>query len=617
MGQVVGRRLTSRLSFRVPALILVAVLPAFLALGGVVYYRVQEDRARAGEGLLEAARELANQNGVLLGQAHHLLAALVSLPAVRQFPEDNQRCARVMGEVLKGNPRYAYLGVVDAKGLVVCPGLAVPPGISVADRSWFKRVMASRDFAVGDFAVGRGSGRRSIHLAYPVRASDGTVIGAINAALDLEWLSQELLQISLPAGIEVMLLDQSGQVLAARPDHGFVGRDAPISAEIPISEQRSSGILEGQLPSGSEGLLAFTPLGGSQRGSVSVIAGRSRSAIDAGARRDLVFGLAGITITAVFAWLIASVAAHHLISRPISRLRTAVSKFAQGDLSVRVATAGGGDEVGELSFAFNTMADELQTRQRELAEAHDRAVDAGRAKSDFLATMSHELRTPLNAIMGFAELMLANVAGPLASPKQREYLCDIRESAEHLLNLISDILDLARIEAGRLALEEERVPLTAILESAVRFVQERAKEKDLKLVVRRDGLDGLPHVCVDPLRLKQALLNILVNAIKFTLPGGSVLVETVPTPSGGIEIAVKDTGIGMNAEEIPVALERFAQVDRTKHLRQEGAGLGLPIAKELVEMHGGSLQIESTKGIGTTARLCLPRERVVVEGKTS
>ena len=245
----------------------------------------------------------------------------------------------------------------------------------------------------------------------------------------------------------------------------------------------------------------------------------------------------------------------------------------------------------------------------DLRASKEEAELASRAKSAFLANMSHELRTPLNAIIGFSEIMQQELLGPLGSPRYHGYVRDIRESGRHLLQIINDILDLSRIEAGQMTLAEEPVDLGRVAVACLRMVDERARAHSLKLAT--DVPDGLPLVRGDERLLKQILLNLLSNAVKFTMPGGEVRTTASLAGDGWLELAVADDGIGMTPEQIPQALQPFTQVDNALSRRFEGTGLGLPLVKSMVELHGGRLLIDSAVGRGTRVTVRLPPECLV------
>ncbi|HKX35588.1 MAG TPA: HAMP domain-containing sensor histidine kinase [Rhizorhapis sp.] len=251
----------------------------------------------------------------------------------------------------------------------------------------------------------------------------------------------------------------------------------------------------------------------------------------------------------------------------------------------------------------------LQAREQELSRALQAETRANTAKSDFLALMSHELRTPLNAIIGFSEVLGSEMLGPLGNPRYREYAGDVHGAGKHLLALINDILDLSKAAAGKFELSCEEIAPADIVAECLRLTRGKAHEGGLRLV--SEVAPGLPHVIVDRLRFKQALINLCSNAIKFTPPGGSVHVCAYQSADDSFVLAVRDTGIGMSPEQIPVALEPFRQVASPFARNVEGTGLGLALVKSLIECHGGALEIESVLHKGTTARLILPPERTV------
>jgi PAS domain S-box-containing protein len=248
--------------------------------------------------------------------------------------------------------------------------------------------------------------------------------------------------------------------------------------------------------------------------------------------------------------------------------------------------------------------------EKVLRETKEAAEAANLAKSQFLANMSHELRTPLNAIIGFSESLELGVRGPL-QPEQAEYVGLIRQSGEHLHDVINDILDLAKVDAGKFELrEEEGIDPRSIVEGTVTLMRSHATAGGI--TISTDINKQLPLLAGDSTRLKQILLNLLSNAIKFTQPGGAVVVAVHGGLDGTLVFEVRDTGIGMTDDEIAIALQPFGQIDAGNTRRYEGTGLGLPLAKRLAELHGGSLQVNSEKGYGTTVTVIIPAARVAL-----
>jgi PAS domain S-box-containing protein len=244
-----------------------------------------------------------------------------------------------------------------------------------------------------------------------------------------------------------------------------------------------------------------------------------------------------------------------------------------------------------------------------LRQAKEAADAASNSKSRFLATMSHELRTPLNAIIGFADLMQTQPAGPLDSAKYRAYAGDIHESGMHLLHLINDILDLTKIEAGQLGLHEEVISVKEVAESVARVSGGEIEKAGLAIVL--DLPPGLPPLRADERQVRQVLFNLVSNAVKFTPVGGQVAIGARYEPGAGLRITVKDTGIGIAPEDLPRILEPFVQVDSSLARQHPGTGLGLPTAKAIMELHGGTLELTSTVGVGTEASAIFPPDRVV------
>ena len=252
---------------------------------------------------------------------------------------------------------------------------------------------------------------------------------------------------------------------------------------------------------------------------------------------------------------------------------------------------------------------ELENEKSISDEARHRAESANVAKSRFLATMSHELRTPLNAILGFSEVMKSEILGPIQNKSYKEYSSNIHDSGKHLLHLINEILDLSRIEAGRYELREEPVRLTDIAEDCHRLLKLRAESKGLQIVL--DFQDRLAQVWCDERAIRQIVLNLLSNALKFTPKGGRITVRVAATDAGGQTLSVRDTGPGIPKDEIPKVMQAFGQGSLAHQTAEGGTGLGLPIVKNLVELHDGTFELRSELRKGTEAIMVLPPTRVL------
>ena len=319
-----------------------------------------------------------------------------------------------------------------------------------------------------------------------------------------------------------------------------------------------------------------------------------------------------LLIALILALLLSVFFARRMV-RPIQKLRLGARQIGSGTWDHRIDIRTG-DELEELAETFNQMAVRLRAsynnleqqvadRTRELGDAITQLEAASRHKSDFLANMSHELRTPLNAIIGFSEVLLERMFGDI-NAKQKEYLQDILSSGRHLLSLINDILDISKVEAGRMELQSSSMDLRFVLHSAVSLVRERATRQGISLVLEVDAAVGT--IEADERRVKQILFNLLSNALKFTPAGGRVTLGAAVI-ADAVQISVRDTGIGIKSDDQVRIFEEFQQAGPGKAV--EGTGLGLALAKRFVEMHGGHIWVASAVGAGSEFTFTLPLHR--------
>ncbi len=314
------------------------------------------------------------------------------------------------------------------------------------------------------------------------------------------------------------------------------------------------------------------------------------------------------TVLCSFIALIYSSRLQALVSQPILHLLDTMRTVSTAQNYTVRAQRYGEDELGSLTDGFNEMLTGIQARDTELRIARRDAESANNAKTRFLATMSHELRTPLNAIIGFSEVIKDQIFGSVGNTQYCEYAHDINESGRHLLALINDILDLSKVESGAEELHEEDIEVPDLVGSVVRLVRERAIKGGIALELDIRG--DLPLLHADERKFKQILVNLLANAIKFTEPGGGVTLKAWCRVESGFVFQVIDTGLGIAPEDIPKALSQFGQVDSDHNRQHEGTGLGLPLSKSLVELHGGSFDLQSKVGVGTTISIRLPAQRI-------
>ncbi|HEY7362972.1 MAG TPA: ATP-binding protein [Methylomirabilota bacterium] len=395
----------------------------------------------------------------------------------------------------------------------------------------------------------------------------------------------------------VAIVDQDGKAVT-HSDLALVGTPFERPAEL---DPTRAGVQVRSVKSPTQGnLLVFAvPLTFSQVPLGTLYLGFSERSIEAtlaGARNQALL----ITAIMLVLGVAGALGLSSLLSRPIFRLVRATKIVGQGNFDVSLPVTSR-DELGVLTDSFNQMAASLRETSR--IEAERRMLEiVSQHKSEFLANMSHELRTPLNAVIGFSEVLAERMFGDL-NPKQQEYVQDILTSGRHLLALINDILDLSKVEAGRMELELAPFDLRAALENSLLLVRERAQRHGLLLELDVD--DGVSMVVADERRFRQIMLNLLSNAVKFTPDGGQIRVSAV-LREGFVEVAVSDTGMGIPKEDQGLIFEEFRQARGESAGKREGTGLGLTLTKRLVETHGGRIWVTSEPGRGSAFTFTLP-----------
>jgi len=436
------------------------------------------------------------------------------------------------------------------------------------------------------------------YLQIAVRAGDMVTVADVN----LKFIWDVVTRIKVGAKGKAYVVDATGH-LVADPDIGRVLRKTDLSAlahvkaSLTPAEDAEPAMLARD-PAGAEVLTAFAPIDPlGWRVFVEQPVTEVYATLNASILRTIMLLAAGFVISAIAALVMA-----RGMVKPIRTLQEGAQKIGAGELGERIDIRTG-DELESLAGQFNDMSDELRRSyaelERKVEERTQQLAVANRHKSEFLANMSHELRTPLNAIIGFSEALREKMFGEL-NAKQEEYLNDIHASGRHLLSLINDILDLSKIEAGRMELDVASFPARGALESTLSLVRERAQRKDIRLSLDVDPAVG--EVRADERKLKQILLNLLSNAIKFTPEGGRIAVAA-RVNGAGLEVAVTDSGIGISPEEQEAVFEEFRQVGP----RAEGTGLGLALTRRFVELHGGRIRLESSPQQGSTFTFTLPQ----------
>jgi signal transduction histidine kinase len=460
-------------------------------------------------------------------------------------------------------------------------------------------------FGVPDFSAGT-----TPTVAMAVAGTDGTMV----ANISLKFVADVIAPIRVGTAGHAFVVDADGNVIAHR-NLSLVLARTQLPALLP-------GLRPTELPDDGDDARGRGPRSGARVAESSRVLVSSVPVAQTGWRiyveqpyaealqpvfstlyRTLVFLALGLVAAFLASWLLA-----RRLTGPILEVRQGAARIAAGDLDARISVATG-DEVQALADDFNDMAAKLKESysglERKVLEKTHQLERANRHKSDFVANMSHELRTPLNAVIGFSDVLKDQYFGPL-NDKQLQYARDIHESGTHLLSLINDILDLSKVEAGRMELDLTRFDLPAAIDNALVLVRERAIRQRVEL--RRDIAPGIGEIVADERKLKQILINLLTNAVKFSRAGGRVEV-VVSEFADATTICVRDNGIGIAPEDQAAIFEEFRQLHRPGAGRHEGTGLGLSLVKRFVELHGGTIVVQSDAGNGAAFTFTLPRRR--------
>ena len=505
------------------------------------------------------------------------------------------------------------LSIIGPDGMLVAssPSKSTKP-IDLSDREHFRvhRDNPNLGLFVGKPVLGRVSNQVTIQITKRLQAPDGSFGGVLVFSLNPDYLTSLHRQVDLgqTGNVTVVGLDSVIRARFTSTDRSetlgvgssmTAARSFKDSAFAEAGSHTSASVIDGVVRIFNWRRVSGYPL--------IVIVGLGKAeALSAADRHALL--ILGIAASAI---LLVGIMALRLAREISNRVAHEVALYHEGE-KLRAAHDCLTDQHEALLAKSAQLAEErinLQKTNAQLTVAQARSEMANKAKAAFLANMSHELRTPLNAIIGFAEVMCGRYFGEL-SDRYADYAADIHKSGNQLLGIVDQVLDTAKIEAGKLELSESEQSLVAIVEKAVRSVRPQAENKQIDLSVR---LPSRPVSLIgDKARLSQIAVNLLSNAVKFTPENGRVAITAELDEKAGVCVTVSDTGIGMSAAEIECALETFRQVDNSFIKRFEGTGLGLPLARRFAELHGGSLSIESLPGEGTKVIVRLPAERVVL-----
>jgi len=613
------------LTTRLIILVLIAVCPA-LVIQAYNEYELRKSReADIRQQVIQITKQFGEEIGELREGARQFLLALAQLDPVKL--QDGDACSALFATLAPQYSNYGLLAAADSNGRIFCSSVPVSYP-SVADQPFFRRAMAQDGLAVGNYWADPLTGQRMIHFALKFGNGAGRMPGAVFAGLDLAWLSDHLKERGLSPTASILIADREGNIVARLPNpKKLVGKNMRKSHE-DIMDGNTTGWEEARGVDGVTRIFGYVPPALPPK-DFFLSAGQSKAEAFAAIGDATARGIGLIVLGLVAATVAAVVGSRHFLREPINGLLHFATEWRHGNYAARVQVKHLNSEIGHLGMTFNVMADALDARytaqtqlEKELREfnttlerrVQERTIElanANRAKSLFLANMSHELRTPLNAIIGFGEIMHGEIMGPMGVPAYKEYAQHIHESGMRLLSLVEEMLDLAKVEAGKLQIDRQPTQPGALLAENLVMLQLEAEAAKIELVVDGDPSQW-PVLDGDAVKLKQVFMNLIGNAIKFTPAGGRVTVSG-ETGTGVLRVRIRDTGIGIGAEDIPRVQQPFYRVNSVLDAQHQGAGLGLPFAKSALELHGGTLEIESELGSGTTVTITLPLLPLAVE----
>ena len=586
---------------RLMLLVALAITPiaVMTVLGGV---RERETAIRASQENLQRLTGLAAANEAQsIERARQILVDLVS---VRDLMGDTGRCNALLADVLDRNEGYVNFGLIQLNGDVTCSAVPMLHPVNLGDRRHFKRAISERRFIAGDYVFGRVIRRHTINLTYPVIDRAGRVVAVVFAAMDLAGLDTFVSDINLPAGSILETADSGGVLISRRPDpeRWFGQKIGPDLLAAMRAPDHQAVVLRGD--DGIERLHAFARVGGPSLSEYTVTIGVPTETITEAAREAQWVSLLGLGVTTMLALLAAWLAGDILIVQRVRKLMDTARRIAAGDLEARTGIAYGREEIGRLGAALDEMAGTLQKKEAARSQAERELRAADQRKDEFLAMLAHELRNPLAPISTGAHLLKLLHSDNV----QITQTCAIiARQVEHMTSLVDDLLDVSRVTRGLVSLSTQVLDLRHVVDDAAEQIRPLITARRHKVVL--DLPPEPANVKGDHKRLVQVVANLLNNATKYTPEGGHIqLVLQAAEDGDDYLLSVSDDGIGMDAALVERVFDLFTQAERTPDRSQGGLGLGLALAKSLVELHGGSVSAASAgPGKGSSFAVRLPR----------
>ena len=589
----------SSLRSRLMLLVALAILPlaVMTVVGGM---REREQAVQASEENLRRLTNLAAANEAQsIERARQILVDLASVP---DLLGPTAGCNALLADVLDRNEGYVNFGLIQLNGDVSCSAVPMLHPVNLGDRSHFKRAISERRFIAGDYVFGRVIRRHTINLTYPVIDRSGTVAAVVFAAMDLAGLDTFVNDINLPPGSVLVTADANGTIISRRPDpeRWFGSRVPARLREAMQGAGRRAVVIQDE--DGVERLHTFARVGVPTLSDYTVTIGIPTEIVTAGARRAQLMSLVGLAATTMLALLAAWLAGDVLIVQRVRKLKDTATRIAAGDLDARSGIAYEREEIGQLAEALDGMAAILQKKEaaRGLAERELRAAD--QRKDEFLAMLAHELRNPLAPISTGAHLLKLLHSD---NAQITQTCAIIARQVEHMTGLVDDLLDVSRVTRGLVSLSTQVLDLRKVVDDAAEQIRPLIATRRHTVVLDLP-LDAAT-VKGDHKRLVQVVANLLNNANKYTPEGGRIELR-LRQDDGDYVLTVSDDGIGMEPALVARVFDLFSQAERTPDRSQGGLGLGLALAKSLVELHGGSVQAESAGlGKGSSFTVRLPR----------